>query len=508
MYHVAIVVLGDLGRSPRMQNHAYSCAALTEVSRVSLIGYTGERCIDSVEHNTKIHQKRFSVYELGFLEVIPFLRTIVKGVLVLVQLCVILGSLPTYDVILIQNPPALPAIFANVIVDWINPYYKAKTIIDWHNLGFSMFIDQYDTKKSISLKKERDIVKKLNRMTGQSLTVFCSRLLEHRASDCVTQHFCVSEAMKQWLITHFDIDPKQISVVYDRPPASFSQSISAQEKAALLKKLNFTYSDLFANGNEDCAEARVEFPEEFPIVISATSWTPDEDFEVLLTTLLDVDTRLARLNKKKSDPPGKHKLLVVVTGKGPTRAAFEAEVARHSREGRLQHIAIRTAWLEPADYPRLLRCASLGICLHTSTSGLDLPMKVLDMFGCALPVLAVDFPTIKELVKHEVNGLLFDERQPLQLSEYLMRLLYVGEDGSGNGSSSLSTLSAMRRSTDIGTWEDHWKQSAQPIIRDLLKQKSGAWIPKMLLFFSLSILLLIGIVDTIGPMYMETREEL
>lgn len=51
----AVLVLGDVGRSPRMQYHAYSLANLPFVEKVTLIGYSGERLM---RNNKKIVEKR------------------------------------------------------------------------------------------------------------------------------------------------------------------------------------------------------------------------------------------------------------------------------------------------------------------------------------------------------------------------------------------------------------------------------------------------------------------
>lgn len=66
-------------------------------------------------------------------------------------------------------------------------------------------------------------------------------------------------------------------------------------------------------------------------------------------------------------------LLIAITGKGPQKAFYEEKMQQLG----LQHVAFKTLWLEASDYPQLLGSADLGICLHTSSSGLDLPMKVI-----------------------------------------------------------------------------------------------------------------------------------
>jgi beta-1,4-mannosyltransferase len=52
--------------------------------------------------------------------------------------------------------------------------------------------------------------------------------------------------------------------------------------------------------------------------------------------------------------------------------------------------------------------------MHRSASGVDLPMKVADMFGAGLPVCALNYgPCLAERIEHGHNGLLFGSAEEL-----------------------------------------------------------------------------------------------
>ena len=123
-------------------------------------------------------------------------------------------------------------------------------------------------------------------------------------------------------------------------------------------------------------------PDRPALIVSSTSWTLDEDFGVLLDALKIYETT-ARVSHHLP------KVIVIVTGRGPLQSAFLAQIAE--LESSWQYVRVRTTWLASEDYPKLLGAADLGVSLHWSSSGLDLPMKIVDMFGAGLPVLSRDF---------------------------------------------------------------------------------------------------------------------
>ena len=76
-------------------------------------------------------------------------------------------------------------------------------------------------------------------------------------------------------------------------------------------------------------------------------------------------------------------------------------------------------WLHADDYPSVVAAADLGVCMHQSSSGFDLPMKVVDMFSAGLPCLAIGgYASLNELVVDGVNGKVFYTSK--QLAEQIL----------------------------------------------------------------------------------------
>lgn len=179
------------------------------------------------------------------------------------------------------------------------------------------------------------------------------------------------------------------TVLYDRPPQQF-QAITLEKKHELFKRLAQNYSEFKSldNNEENTAFTVVTSTGEIKwrdvrpgLLISSTSWTPDEDFQVLLNALEGYE-KIAAEDELKYP-----KLICAITGKGPQKEFYQAKIATME----WKFVKIITPWLENEDYPLLLASSNMGVCLHYSSSGLDLPMKVVDMFGCGLPVCAMNF---------------------------------------------------------------------------------------------------------------------
>lgn len=178
------------------------------------------------------------------------------------------------------------------------------------------------------------------------------------------------------------------------------------------------------------------------LLISSTSWTPDEDFSLLLEALVAYSDTAA---STQSHLPN---ILAIITGKGPLKDTFLSKIKAIVDEGRLKRVQLRTAWLSSEDYAKLLASADLGVSLHTSSSGVDLPMKIVDMLGAGLPVVGWDnFEAWPELIQEGINGHGF--HSSAMLSDALMTLF-------GKDPQQLQRLRQGALLEGKRRWDDEW----------------------------------------------------
>jgi beta-1,4-mannosyltransferase len=124
-----------------------------------------------------------------------------------------------------------------------------------------------------------------------------------------------------------------------------------------------------------------------------------------------------------------------------------------------RRVRLRTLWLEPDDYPVFLGCADLGLSLHRSASGVDLPMKVADLLGSGVPVCALDYaPCVAEQVRHGENGVLFSDAA--SLAAQLFELL----EGFPDRVPRLRQLRANVEAAHTPRWDEEWDENAYPVL--------------------------------------------
>lgn len=259
------------------------------------------------------------------------------------------------------------------------------------------------------------------------------RVFSHGA----TAHFCVTNAMADVLKRQFDLRAP-ILPLHDRPANHF-KPIKGDERTARL------------GGVLPVSEATVPvLTGKTRLIVSSTSWTPDEDFSLLIEALCIYSS------KALTSHPQLPEILVMITGKGPQKDAYLGKIQKLEREGKLEMARIRTAWLSIEDYATLLACADLGVSLHTSSSGVDLPMKVVDMFGAGLPVTGWDqFKAWPELVTEGVNGMGFSSAEGLV--DNLIKLF-------DNDGTLLAKLKEGAMQESKRRWDDEWDAVAGKLL--------------------------------------------
>jgi len=398
-----VVVLGDVGRSPRMQYHALALADAG--AEVDLIGLAGSAPFAGVREHPNIHLNRLRdggrPGDAGPFVVPALLRAVRQAVALSTALA---GR--RHDVILAQSPPALPTVAVALLAARLR---GARLVIDWHNLGHAV----------LAL-----------RLGDAHPAVGVARRAEAAFGRRADAHLCVSRAMQRALAERWGIEA---ALLYDRPARQFGP-LAPERREAVVQRL--------------CHRLGCDSTGRPAVVISPTSWTADEDFPLLIEALAHCEARLQAVDRAAP-------LLVLLTGTGPLRADYERRLARLPRA----RVHAHALWLSPDEYPAMLASADLGLSLHRSASGLDLPIKIADMFGAGVPVCALDYGAcLREVVRPGENALLFSSAA--DLAEQLCTLACRAPADTA----SLARLRAGAAAAAAERWDDAWRRDAAAVV--------------------------------------------
>jgi beta-1,4-mannosyltransferase len=161
-----------------------------------------------------------------------------------------LRRVPRPDLVLIQNPPAFPT-FA--VTWWSLRRPGVRFFIDWHNLGYTLL---------------------RLRLGHWHPTIRLARWLEQRDARRVEGNLCVSRGLAAFLESRFGVTNAR--VLYDRPASAFvpiERGDRERHRQALFTRLGV-------------------HAETVGFVVCPTSWTEDEDFDVIIDAVVRLEHRV------------------------------------------------------------------------------------------------------------------------------------------------------------------------------------------------------------------------
>jgi beta-1,4-mannosyltransferase len=449
------MVGGDFARSPRMQYHATSLCESGRFREVRCVGLDeGNRCAEHLTRQANVRwlllnnkSRSAAAARGGWL-----VRTVRKVASYTTSFfwCLWRATAPldgageTRVVMLMQTPPAVPfLVLAHAVViarrmqRVVYPSRKAWSsvalVIDFHNFGYTLL--------------------EVDRRPAPVVLLYRAMETLFGIADA---HVTVSRAMQARLSGSDGVVPRilavpaaAITVLYDCAPDFFQPLKPGSRHAALRtiteKEPTLQLPSWFASADEPAVPTLA--------IVSSTSWTADDDYELVVNALKAIDERIRRADGGKG---AAMRVWLLVTGKGESRARFEAQVTAANYS---EAVSVSTHYFQSfLAYATVLSTFDVGLCVHRSSSGLDLPMKCVDMFGAGLPVAALEYPALPELVSIETGWAFNDDAD---LAQMLWGMLTSATERERKAA-------AVRAQRDRHVWATNWKEHFQPVIERLL----------------------------------------
>lgn len=387
-----VMVLGDLGRSPRMLAHAG--ALLRAGHEVHLVGGTRTSLPSALQGDPSLHVHSLEIGGAGrgggwAASLVTGIRGVRLG---WAMARVLLRDTPTPDLVLLQSPPSLPTLPVALAAARLR---GARIIVDWHNLGWTLLALRFGPSHA------------LVRLTRWAERVFGWRADGHLA----VSHLLASHLRSMGL--------RDVTVLHDGPSSV-----------------------------RPFPPARDDLPADPLVVVAPMGWTRDDDLPVLAEALRLLVRRL------DSDPNPRRGLLLLVSGNGPLRAMWGPKLRAVSGGA----VRVETPDVPAEDYPGFLAASHLGLCLHRSSSRLDLPMKIVELQTVGVPVLVLeDGSPLQEIAPPGCGVLRYGTAE--ELAGWLFAALAKHE----SGADFLTLLTAQARSYRPDSWDNNWTESMKSL---------------------------------------------